>query len=136
MKNVLLPIVTAALLVCSPAAAQTRSPDPCVSGERAGAAPHGAHAPARHAKPGAARASAGCARLLKAQFQTAQRALSEKEVERALKRQGFRGRLVTMFDNERGVNEIVVLWETAGSRALRKLIVDAKTGKFKREEKR
>lgn len=130
MKNALLPIVTAALLVTLPAAAE--SPESCSSGTASITAAHrGAGSPTSAAEQ-------ACARIVKAQFRGGvQSVMSDKEIERALKRQGFQGRLVEMIPS-RGGNQVKVLWESreGGRRKLRTLIVDAKTGKFIREERR
>ena len=117
MKNAVLPIVIAALLASAPAAAGPR--DPCASQETA--------------TPGKV-AGGGCFLAVKAQLlQAAQTFLSDKELEQALRRQ-LNGRLIDAKLNAARV-EYTVLWEEqqAGKRKLRKLIVDAKTGKVKRE---
>lgn len=140
MKRELISIVAATLLACGSAAADKRAQSPCAPGKRPIAALHGTGPAAKAAGSGPVRrAGRGCIPITRAQFRPgAQSSLSDKEIEQALKRQGFRGRLLDMKPNERGINELKVLWETreGGKRKLRYLIVDAKTGKFKREERR
>jgi uncharacterized membrane protein YkoI len=117
MKNAVLPIVIAALLASAPAAAGPR--DLCTSQETAASGET---------------AGGGCSLAVKAQLlQSAQNFLSDKELEQALRRQ-LNGRLIDAKLNAARV-EYTVLWEEqqAGKRKLRKLIVDARTGKVKRE---
>lgn len=127
MKKLLFSIVTATLLACGSAAAAENMSPACPGDARGLMISRGAGLSVR---PPRIACGADTKTVL---LRGNQNFLSDKELERALKMQ-LQGRLIdAKLDAVRG--EYTVLWEEqeGGRRKLRKLIVDAKTGKVKRE---